>query len=205
MNARGSVFVLAGIAALFWLAGGCAKRVASVSDASGLRADRSGAEGPSLTPIEKTQTTPGGDRPLVEMTQEEVQEETIASRGPMGDGGAAASSVPTLVDVFFDYNKATLKRESKTVLQENAARLIRNPALRIQIAGHTDERGSNEYNLALGARRARAVKRFLEALGVAPNRMEVISFGEEKPFCKKSEESCWRLNRRAHFMIQSEG
>ncbi len=108
-----------------------------------------------------------------------------------------------LEDVFFDFDRASLGKASKDVLQKNARHLVLNPGTKVQIEGHTDERGNNEYNLALGARRARAVKRFLEALGVESSRIKIISFGEEKPFCTESAEHCWKMNRRAHFKAQS--
>ncbi len=114
----------------------------------------------------------------------------------------AADVTEGLLDIYFDFDRAALRKESKEALQQNARLLILNPTAKIQIEGHTDERGSNEYNLALGARRARAVKRFLEALGVESNRIKIISFGEEKPFCLERAESCYKINRRAHFQSQ---
>lgn len=98
---------------------------------------------------------------------------------------------------------AILKGEAEKALRANAKSLLRHPTTRIQISGHTDGRGSSEYNLALGERRARTVKQFLEAYGISPKRIEIISYGEEKPFCQGDGEHCWEQNRRVHFSIKS--
>jgi len=78
-----------------------------------------------------------------------------------------------------------------------------NPDAKILVEGHTDERGTNEYNLALGDRRANAVKDYLVSLGVSSSRIETISYGEEKPLCMGSDEECWQKNRRAHFVVMN--
>jgi peptidoglycan-associated lipoprotein len=84
----------------------------------------------------------------------------------------------------------------------NAAFLRSNPKLRVEIQGHSDERGTNNYNIALGERRANSTKKYLVAQGVDSNRVNIISYGEEKPFCTVSNnENCWYLNRRAHFRV----
>lgn len=110
--------------------------------------------------------------------------------------------VTTLIDVYFDYDRATLRKGSKEALQENARKLILHPSMKIQLEGHTDSRGSHEYNLALGARRAQTVRRFLSALGVEADRIQTTSFGEEKPFCREGLERCWKQNRRVHFITK---
>ena len=86
-----------------------------------------------------------------------------------------------------------------SVLQSNASWLKANPNVRFTIEGHCDERGSEEYNLALGDRRANAVKEFLLSQGVAANRVNTVSYGEERPFCREQSEECYARNRRAHF------
>jgi len=106
-----------------------------------------------------------------------------------------------LGDVFFDYDRAELKPEARERLAKNAQWLNANPQFQLTLEGHCDERGTNEYNLALGDRRASAARDYLQSLGVANTRMKTISYGEERPFCEGHDESCWSQNRRAHFMI----
>ncbi|MGC4083484.1 MAG: peptidoglycan-associated lipoprotein Pal [Vicinamibacterales bacterium] len=104
--------------------------------------------------------------------------------------------------VYFDLDESSLRDEARSVLQRNAEWLRRWPSTRINIEGHCDERGSAEYNLALGERRASAVKGYLESLGVAPERLVVVSKGKEAPICTVSEDSCWQQNRRgAPFIV----
>jgi peptidoglycan-associated lipoprotein len=106
-----------------------------------------------------------------------------------------------LKDVFFDTDSYELKPEAKTRLAENATWLQQHPSIKILIEGHCDERNTREYNLALGERRASAVRDYLIFLGVSPDRIKTISYGEERPFALGHDESAWRLNRRAHFVI----
>ena len=106
-----------------------------------------------------------------------------------------------LKDIHFSFDQYDLDSNSKEVLQQNASYLTQNPRTKIEIQGHCDERGTNNYNIALGERRAHSTKRFLVSQGIDSSRIKIISFGEEKPFCFKSNEDCWFQNRRAHFMI----
>jgi len=104
-------------------------------------------------------------------------------------------------DIYFDYDKADIKPESVSVLIGNATWLKANGNIRFTIEGHCDERGSEEYNLGLGDRRANAVKEFLTAQGLPANRMNVVSYGEERPVCHEETEQCYAKNRRAHFEL----
>jgi len=106
-----------------------------------------------------------------------------------------------LKDVQFDYDSADLSPPMRATLEENAAWLSRYPSVRILVEGHCDERGTVEYNQALGERRARAAYDYLVSLGVPDSRLEMISYGKERPQCTESDESCWQRNRRAHFKI----
>lgn len=106
-----------------------------------------------------------------------------------------------LKDIQFAYDRYDLDEDTKAVLQNNANWLRSNPDAKVEIQGHCDERGTNNYNLGLGERRAQATKNYLVALGVEQGRLFTISYGEEKPFCFQSNEGCWRDNRRAHFMV----
>ena len=103
-------------------------------------------------------------------------------------------------DAYFDYDKAELRPDARAALSKTADFLKNYPQLRVTIEGHCDERGSTEYNLGLGDRRATAVKQFMVSLGVSADRLSTVSFGKEKPFCMESNESCWQQNRRGHFV-----
>lgn len=102
-------------------------------------------------------------------------------------------------DIFFDYDKYDLRSTDQAVLQGNAEFLKSHPNMNITIEGHCDERGSTEYNLALGDNRANAVKNGLVQLGIPTGRIRTISYGKEKPFCTESNDQCWQQNRRGHF------
>jgi peptidoglycan-associated lipoprotein len=102
-------------------------------------------------------------------------------------------------DVFFDYDKANIRGDMTSVLQGNASWLKANPNARFTIEGHSDERGSEEYNLGLGDRRANAVKEFLMSQGILASRINTVSYGEERPVCREQTEECYTKNRRAHF------
>ncbi|HEV8578753.1 MAG TPA: peptidoglycan-associated lipoprotein Pal [Thermoanaerobaculia bacterium] len=104
-------------------------------------------------------------------------------------------------DVYFDYDESTLTDDTRDKLSRNADLLKSNAQFSVTIEGHADERGTNEYNLALGERRANAVRDYLGSLGVAAGRLRTISYGEERPVCTQNEESCWSQNRRAHMII----
>ena len=104
-----------------------------------------------------------------------------------------------LSDVFFDYDVADLSEATRAALQKNAEYLTRWPSTRVLIEGHADARGTNEYNLALGERRASAVRDYLVGLGIPAERLAIVSKGEEAPVCQEEGESCWSLNRRGHF------
>ncbi|HSM97127.1 MAG TPA: peptidoglycan-associated lipoprotein Pal [Rhizomicrobium sp.] len=98
--------------------------------------------------------------------------------------------------VHFDYDAYNITEEGKSVLQRQAAWLQKYPSVRVTVEGHCDERGTREYNLALGARRANSVKEYLVSLGVSAGRLDTISYGKERPICTESDESCWAQNRR---------
>jgi peptidoglycan-associated lipoprotein len=106
-----------------------------------------------------------------------------------------------LQDIHFDYDRDKLDSQTKTILRANAEWLKKNPNARVEIQGHADERGTNNYNLGLGERRALQTKKYMVNLGIEESRLYTISYGEEKPFCFDSNENCWWENRRAHFTV----
>jgi peptidoglycan-associated lipoprotein len=118
------------------------------------------------------------------------------------EGISGRSSGP-LRDVHFDFDRYDLAPDTKEVLKLHATWLRTNPQASIEVEGHGDDRGTNEYNLALGAKRAENVKRYLVDLGIDARRMSTISYGEELPLCKEQNETCWAKNRRAHFVVRS--
>lgn len=107
-----------------------------------------------------------------------------------------------LEDIHFDLDKYDIKDKDREILSNLADWLSKNKSVKIEIEGHCDERGTNEYNLALGERRANSAKNYLATLGIDASRIGTISYGEEKPLCTESSEDCWFKNRRGHFVIQ---
>ena len=99
-------------------------------------------------------------------------------------------------DIFFDYDTYDIRTDAQSTLAKDAGFLVKHPDIKIVIGGYCDERGSNEYNIVLGQNRAQAAKTALVTAGVAANRIRVVSYGKEKPFCTESNEECWQLNRR---------
>jgi len=132
------------------------------------------------------------------------------STGPVGPSveelaaKAKAVALKTVVDedIFFDYDSAALNPAAQEVLKNKSVILGKYPGVSVTIEGHCDERGTNEYNLALGERRAESAKNFLVSLGVNPSRFKTISYGEEKPLDAGNDESAWSKNRRAHFITE---
>jgi peptidoglycan-associated lipoprotein len=138
-----------------------------------------------------------------------------AQRGGAGESDASSSSLSQLQqgkppvtpassplkDVLFDFDRYDLSSDARTILRANAEWLKSNASARVEIEGHCDDRGTNEYNLALGAKRAQSAREYLTTLGIAAARLSTISYGEEIPVCKEQGESCWKQNRRARFVI----
>lgn len=141
--------------------------------------------------------------PVIQEQEEEVQppsperviteEELFAQKG-------LEDVTKELKDVFFDFDKYNIREDQMANLEHDAAYLKKWKSVRILIEGHCDERGTNEYNMALGHRRASAAKDYLVSLGVEEHRIEVISYGEERPFALGHNEDAWWQNRRAHFV-----
>ena len=104
-------------------------------------------------------------------------------------------------DAFFDFNKADIRPDAREALTKNAEFLRSYPSVHMTIEGYCDERGSTEYNLGLGQRRAQAAKNYLVSLGISADRMDTVSWGKERPFCTESTEECWQQNRRGHFVM----
>jgi peptidoglycan-associated lipoprotein len=162
-----------------------------------------------IQPEGSTPATPPAVRPAIRqpdipVTRREPPEETPLSPSP-----AAQRMVPakkeaiSLKDIYFDFDTAIIREDQKAALNGNAVWLKANPEVKIRIEGHTDERGTSEYNLALGYRRALATRDYLVAAGIEATRIAIMTYGEEQPFILGHDESAWRWNRRAQFVIPS--
>jgi peptidoglycan-associated lipoprotein len=137
---------------------------------------------PPAPPVEQDETPDWMTPDIMEMNK------MLVERGLLGD-------------VYFDYDKYELRPEALERLRKNADFMKEYPEFVFGLEGHCDERGTNEYNLALGERRANAAKSYLVSLGIDPSRIRTISYGEERPFCTQHDESCWSKNRRGHFVV----
>ncbi len=138
---------------------------------------------------------------VVDDEPELVDETPNPLDGELVEAQAYAESQGLLGDVYFDFDRSDLTSTARDRLAQNAEFMNSRPEFTFTIEGHCDERGTNEYNLALGDRRANAAMSYLVSLGVDTSRITTISYGEENPQCATSGESCWSRNRRAHFQI----
>ena len=120
---------------------------------------------------------------------------------PSGPANVSELFAQNVQDAFFDLDKSDLTGEARQVLTKDAEFFRSYGQVRVSLEGHCDERGSTEYNLGLGQRRAEAAKNFLISLGIAANRIDTTSWGKERPFCTDHNETCWAQNRRAHFVM----
>ena len=145
---------------------------------------------------------PGGDRVPEESV--EPPEETAPPDTPESQEDQPGEEEISLLlkDIHFDYDDSSLKSTAKDILNANADVLLDNPWVDVVIEGHCDERGTVEYNLALGERRALAAKRYLVSYGVDESRISVISYGKERPLDRGHDEEAWARNRRAHFVVR---
>jgi peptidoglycan-associated lipoprotein len=129
---------------------------------------------------------------------------TVGNTGNENTGLGAGSDAEfhaNVQDIFFDYDNYDIRTDAQSTLAKDASYLVQHPEIKVVIGGYCDERGSNEYNIVLGQNRAQSTKTALVTAGVAADRIRVISYGKEKPFCTDSNEQCWQLNRRAGFTI----
>lgn len=124
-----------------------------------------------------------------------------AAAAPSGPPNVSELFEQNVMDAFFDLDKAELRDDARAALTKDAEFLRSYSDVHVSIEGHCDERGSTEYNLALGQSRAQAAKNYLISLGISADRMETVSWGKERPVCTEHNEECWQRNRRAHFVL----
>lgn len=156
----------------------------------------------------------GANEPRVTSLTPSIASTATPSPAPPGPTAGARTAVPpspkefvstgTLKDIYFDFDRWDITPAAAKTLKENAGWLKANPRHLLLIEGHCDERGTSEYNLALGERRAAAARTFLVSLGIGVGRITTISYGEERPVCTEKSEPCWAQTRRAHFLAKAD-
>jgi len=179
--------------------GGCPKKKVAVSkDVSSVQRAEEAAR-------REREAREAKERELARLREEELKKPTegelVAKKEPGIEGEVFESKL--LKDIHFDFDKYDVRPVDEAVLKENAVFLKNNPKMKIQIEGHCDERGTVEYNLALGERRANNTKKYLVFLGIPSDRISAISFGKERPLDKGHHEEAWARNRRAHIVVLS--
>jgi peptidoglycan-associated lipoprotein len=189
IRARRLGLVFSAIVAVAITASACGKKVPPVAPAP--------APPPAAAPASPPPPPPPAPAPTPPATPRALTEEEVFSRKSLDQLNAEKP----LGDAFFDYDKAEIRGDSRAALQKNADFMKKWPSVVVSVEGHCDARGSSEYNLALGSRRGNAVKDYLLGLGVAANRVTVLSKGKEQPFCTEESEACWQQNRRGHFIV----
>lgn len=188
-----TVLLVAGV-----IASGCARRPAMSATGAPAptgvagTAPGSGA-GPSVSTVRPTAGAPRTSGPGTSSLA------PVAGRPPVKDFVA----VPDLVDIYFDFDKYDIRPGDARALESNA-RWLRSSHDLVLIEGHCDARGTNEYNVALGERRAKSTMNYLVAHGVVASRITIVSYGEERPQCTQNDEACWSKNRRARFLVKSQ-
>ena len=176
---------------------GCAKRPATTQAAA--PAPTGAATSTAATPSNVQPAQPSGGSTTPSGGGTTTTPPTSSTTRPVVQDFAAT---PELTDVFFDFDKYDIRPGDAKTLDSNASWLKSNPNHLVLIEGHCDQRGTNEYNLALGERRAKSTMNYLVSQGVQANRITIISYGEERPQCTEHTESCWAKNRRAHFLVK---
>ena len=171
------------------LAGACGKKPVEVP----APAPAPAAQPPATTP----QQPPPPPPPPAPAAQPQLTEDQIFERMTLDELNKQAP----LGDVFFSLDSTDITEEARGILQKNAEWLKRRMSTKLTVEGHADNRGTNEYNLALAERRADGVRDYLVSLGIAADRLTIVSKGEEQPFCTDDTEGCWQQNRRGHFIF----
>ena len=209
------------------LSGGCSgKRVAASSgDTSSMTKEKSTAASatapvetispePMVTIPDNSLSVPEDQRSTLEAAREPPAAPSPPNEGPSSSFEESSRSLSslspalagtdssTLGDIYFDFDQYVIRTDALPVIEANAVWIKNMPGKSVLIEGHCDERGTQAYNVVLGEKRARSAKRYLEDLGVPGSQLQIISYGEVRPFCKEHDEHCYQLNRRAHFVAK---
>ena len=201
MLSRGAQLMVA-LLILGVIAAGCAKRPATTQVSSAPAPTGAATTTPGTT---TAAPAPSSSQPA--MAAPTPGSGSTAAPAPAPAPGARPSpkefvAVAEMRDVFFDFDKYDVRPSDAKILDANAAWLKTNAEHLVLIEGHCDERGTNEYNLALGERRAKSTMNYLVSQGIQASRITIISYGEERPVCTEKTEECWAKNRRAHFLVK---
>jgi len=199
MGRRGAHLTIMLLLVLGVVAAGCAKRPATTSVAAPPPSAPAPAA-PAATPAPAPSTpAPAAPVPSTPSTPAPAPAPAATTARP---APAEFASIPELKDIHFDFDKYDIRPDAARTLDANAAWLKSNGNQLLLIEGHCDERGTNEYNLALGERRAKSAMNYLVSQGVQASRITIISYGEERPLCTEHTETCWAQNRRDHFLVK---
>jgi peptidoglycan-associated lipoprotein len=159
----------------------------SIAEGKSPSEERLGGGGTMLAKVDPSE---GSERQVEDIRREQAQEQ-------------AASAQAGLNDVFFGYDSWTISEDGRQALTQDAQWIKSNSGAIVKIEGHCDERGTLAYNLVLGEKRAKAVRNYLVELGISANRLSVVSYGKERPFCNEHNEGCYQQNRRGHVVVRS--
>ena len=199
---RGSLFLVAPLLVLTLFLVGCPKRPATTAAAV-----PAPAAPPAPTQVAPPTTPPTPVEPATPPPSTTTPTPTPAPSAQAPTTPPKPSEFtanPNLNDIHFDFDKYNIRPGDAKILDANATWLKSNPGNLILIEGHCDERGTNEYNLALGERRAKSTMNYLVAQGVQASRITIISYGKERPVCPEHNEACWSQNRRSHFLTKAQ-
>jgi len=201
MATRGSFLVVTSLLVLAAIGSGCAKRPATTQAAAPAPTGTASTMAPGSSQPGGTTAPPSG--PSTSQPGGGATAAPTPAPGPIARPAPKDfAPVPELQDIYFDFDKYDIRPSDTRTLDANAAWLKSNPNHLLLIEGHADERGTNEYNLALGERRAKSTMNYLVSQGVQANRITIISYGEERPTCTEKTEGCWAKNRRSHFLVK---
>jgi len=181
---------------------GCPKKTVMKEEPSTRKAEEAVAEREKAAKLAAEQEAARIREEEAKKAKEKEFEKSLVAKREPGIAGEVFES-RLLKDIHFDFDRYDIRPEDTQILKENAALLSKYPQVKVQVEGHCDERGTNEYNLALGERRASAAKKYLLSLGISTDRISSISYGEEKPLDTGHDEEAWSKNRRGHFVILS--
>jgi len=200
---RGSVLLVMPLLVLTLFLVGCPKRPAAPVASAPAPTGSALAPAPGAGPSTATPPAPGSSSGPTAMAPSPAAPATAAPAPGTPPRPSEFSENSNLKDVFFDFDKYDIRADDAKTLDSNAGWLKSNANNLVLIEGHCDERGTNEYNLALGERRAKATMNYLVSQGIQANRITIISYGKERPVCNEKSEGCWQKNRRAHFLVKA--